>query len=159
MVSAIDKAITCPYIRLHHLYASKHTGCFLFSSKVLTTPNTMASSTVAWMPSRGRHQINIGPSLGRAIKARKLKGSPAPTTKRSNLPERDFYAFRCTIEDFSPLQGRSLLPPLDNFKPGAIDSTKPASIEVKKTLENTQITAEFPSKEVCCSTGVFKTRF
>jgi len=38
----------------------------------------------------------------------------------------------------------------DNFKPGAIDSTKPASIDVKKNLDNnTQINAEFPSKEVC----------
>ena len=57
--------------------------------------HTMASSTIDWMPSHGRHQINIGPSLGRAIKTRKLKGSPTPTTKRSNLPERDFSAFRC----------------------------------------------------------------
>jgi hypothetical protein len=100
------------------------------------------------MPSHGRHQINIGPSLGRAIKTRKLKGSPAPTTKRSKIPERDFYAFRCTIEKkLSCL--RLLISLLDNFKPGAIDSSKPASIEVKKTPENTQILAEFPSKEVC----------
>jgi len=36
----------------------------------------------------------------------------------------------------------------DNFKPGAFDSTRPATIEIKKGEENTQVFAEFPSKEV-----------
>ncbi|KAJ3509090.1 hypothetical protein NLJ89_g5401 [Agrocybe chaxingu] len=88
---------------------------------------TTASS--AWMPSKGRHSVNIGPSLGRAIKARKLKDSPAPTTKKISRPERDFYAFRF------------------NFKPSSIDNTKPASIEIKKGTENSQVVAEYPSKE------------
>ena len=60
---------------------------------------TMAgsSSSVSWTPASGRHAVNIGPSLAKALKARKLKASPgAPaTTKKSNLPERDFYSFRC----------------------------------------------------------------
>jgi neural Wiskott-Aldrich syndrome protein len=56
-----------------------------------------SSSSVSWTPAPGRHAVNIGPSLGKALKARKLKASPAATatTKRSNLPERDFYSFRC----------------------------------------------------------------
>ncbi|KAF8966496.1 RNA polymerase II transcription elongation factor-domain-containing protein [Flammula alnicola] len=91
----------------------------------------MASSSTAssWMPSQGRHPVNIGSSLGRAIKNRKLKGSPAPTTKRSNLPERDFYSFKF------------------NFKASSIDATKPASIEIKKGAENSQVLAEYPSTQ------------
>lgn len=60
------------------------------------------------MPPQGRHQVHIGPSLVRSIKARKMRGSPgaAPngngngTTKRSNIPEREFYAFRCKFSCF-----------------------------------------------------------
>ncbi|CAA7269011.1 unnamed protein product [Cyclocybe aegerita] len=95
------------------------------------TTTAMAATTAssAWMPSKGRHSVNIGPSLGRAIKARKLKDSPAPMTKKISRPERDFYAFRF------------------NFKPSSIDNTKPASIEIKKGTENSQVVAEYPSKE------------
>jgi hypothetical protein len=46
--------------------------------------------------------------------------------------------FRGTNQIFQP----------DNFKPGAFDSTRPATIEIKKGEENTQVFAEFPSKEV-----------
>ena len=55
-----------------------------------------SSSSVSWTPAPGRHAVNIGPSLGKVLKARKLKGSPGgatATTKR--FPERDFYSFRC----------------------------------------------------------------
>ncbi|KAF9526689.1 RNA polymerase II transcription elongation factor-domain-containing protein [Crepidotus variabilis] len=89
----------------------------------------MATSSISWMPSQGRHPVNIGPSLSRAVKARKQKDSPAPPTKKSNLPERDFYAFRY------------------NFKSNSIDSTKPAAIETKRVADNTQVVAEFPNKE------------
>jgi hypothetical protein len=54
-------------------------------------------------------------------------------------------SFECK---YQPTPLRSLNSPLDNFKPGAIDGARPASIEVKKSPENTQILAEFPSKDV-----------
>ena len=62
-----------------------------------------SSSSVSWTPAPGRHAVNIGPSLGKALKARKLKASPGAmaTTKRSNLPERDFYSFRCMLIEIS----------------------------------------------------------
>ncbi|KJA21648.1 hypothetical protein HYPSUDRAFT_202784 [Hypholoma sublateritium FD-334 SS-4] len=88
----------------------------------------MASSS-SWMPPQGRHTVNIGSSLNRAIKNRKLKGSPAPTTKRSNLPERDFYSFKF------------------NFKASSTDATKAGSIETTKGPENTLVRAEYPSTQ------------
>src|ERR1700722_7496205 len=51
----------------------------------------MTRNHSAWMPAQGRHRVNIGSSLKRALKAR--KGIAA--TRRSNLPDRDFYSFRC----------------------------------------------------------------
>ena len=52
----------------------------------------MATANISWMPASGRHQIAVGSSLGRALKARK----GAPPTKKANLPDRDFYSFRCS---------------------------------------------------------------
>ncbi|KIM42881.1 hypothetical protein M413DRAFT_26852 [Hebeloma cylindrosporum] len=60
------------------------------------------------------------------LKARKLKGSPAPTTtKRSNLPERDFYAFKF------------------KFRSQSVDRTKPATVEVKPGTD--QVIVEYQS--------------
>ncbi|KAF5322862.1 hypothetical protein D9619_001245 [Psilocybe cf. subviscida] len=88
----------------------------------------MASSSTSWMPPAGKYPVNIGSSLGRAIKNRKLKDSPAPTTaRRSNLPEREFYSFKF------------------NFKPVSIDTTKPATLDIKKGATNTQVVAEYPA--------------
>ncbi|KAF8811857.1 hypothetical protein BYT27DRAFT_6436351 [Phlegmacium glaucopus] len=91
------------------------------------------SSIAPWTPAPGRHAFNIGPALAKALKARKLKASPGSTAtaKRSNLPERDFYSFRF------------------NFKPPSIDTTKPASIEIQKSADNTKVLAEYPSTQVC----------
>ncbi|KAF9268360.1 hypothetical protein L218DRAFT_995086 [Marasmius fiardii PR-910] len=84
------------------------------------------ASTKPWTPAPGRHQINIGSSLGRALKAR--KGNPPPQ-KRSNLPERDFYALRY------------------NFKPSSIDSTKSGNMEVKRNKDgNSSIIVEHPAQ-------------
>ena len=52
----------------------------------------MASVDAQWMPVTGRHKVDIGTSLGRALKARK---GIAPPKRASNLPDRDFYSFRC----------------------------------------------------------------
>lgn len=60
----------------------------------------MAATDSSWMPASGRHQVSIGTSLGRALKARK----GAPPTKRANIPDRDFYSFRCSF--YFVLQGR-----------------------------------------------------
>ncbi|ESK93107.1 ell-associated factor 1 [Moniliophthora roreri MCA 2997] len=74
------------------------------------------ASTSQWTPAPGRHKVNIGSSLGRALKARKNGG---PSQKRSNLPDRDFYSLRY------------------NFKPSSIDSSKSGSIQVKKNKDAT----------------------
>ncbi|KAJ3713934.1 hypothetical protein C8R42DRAFT_286451 [Lentinula raphanica] len=50
------------------------------------------SSNTSWTPSAGRHQLNIGSSLGRALRARK-NNAPGPA-KRNVLPEREFYSVR-----------------------------------------------------------------
>jgi len=47
------------------------------------------------MPVQGRHKVEIGSSLARALKARKLNGEAPPPNKRSHLPDKDFYSFRC----------------------------------------------------------------
>jgi hypothetical protein len=38
-----------------------------------------------------------------------------------------------------------------NFKPPSIDTTKPASIEIQKSADNTKVLAEYPSAQVCAS--------
>ncbi|KAF8556269.1 hypothetical protein OG21DRAFT_1495648 [Imleria badia] len=86
----------------------------------------MAPADARWMPVSGRHKVNIGPSLGRALKARK---GIAPPKRASNLPDRDFYSFRY------------------NFKPESIDPDKPGTIEVKRTKESTSVTVERPSSQ------------
>src|SRR6266568_810905 len=89
-----------------------------------------SSSSSSRMLQPGRHTVNIGSSLGRALKARKLKGSPAPMTiKRSNLPERDFYAFKCMSEFL--VSADALTYCLVKFKSQSVDRTKPATVEVK----------------------------
>jgi len=85
---------------------------------------TMASNS--WMPTHGRRKVDVGKSLGRALKAR--KGTPA-ATKRSTIPDRDFYSFRY------------------NFKPPSIDSTKPGTIEVKRGQNSTSVTVEHASSQ------------
>ncbi|KAF9558210.1 hypothetical protein CPC08DRAFT_819424 [Agrocybe pediades] len=89
-----------------------------------------SSNSSSWMPPKGRYPVNIGTSLGRAIKQRKSKGSPAATAKKSNLPEREFYSFKF------------------GFKASSIDTTRPATIEIKKgSTETNQVTAEYPSTQ------------
>ncbi|KAK7471216.1 hypothetical protein VKT23_002625 [Stygiomarasmius scandens] len=83
----------------------------------------MASTSSSWTPLPGRHKVNVGSSLNRALRAR--KGS-APPPKRNNLPERDFYSVRYA------------------FKPSSIDSTKPGSLEVKRGNDGNNITVEHP---------------
>ncbi|KAJ3759512.1 hypothetical protein EV360DRAFT_82075 [Lentinula raphanica] len=99
------------------------------------------SSNTSWTPSAGRHQLNIGSSLGRALRARK-NNAPGPA-KRNVLPEREFYSVRY------------------GHKPPRIDSTKPGSLEVNRTTDDSSasVTVEhastqpgelyvFPGKEV-----------
>jgi len=79
------------------------------------------------MPPLGRHTVNIGSSLGRALKAR--KGGPAPA--KNKLPEKDFYSFRY------------------NFKPESVDTTKPGTMELKKGKEATSVIVERANTQVC----------
>ncbi|KAG8218308.1 RNA polymerase II transcription elongation factor-domain-containing protein [Butyriboletus roseoflavus] len=105
-------------------------GCLLQHREtgkgVQTEAIMMAGLDAQWMPVTGRHKVNIGTSLGRALKARK---GIAPPKRASNLPDRDFYSFRY------------------NFKPESIDPDKPGSIEVKRTKESTSVTVERPSSQ------------
>ncbi|OJT13391.1 hypothetical protein TRAPUB_10157 [Trametes pubescens] len=71
-----------------------------------------STASNAWMPT-GRHEINIGTSLMRSLKAR--KGGPVKNSKAK--PDREFYSFRY------------------NFKPESVDPTKPGSIEIKAKEE------------------------
>ncbi|KAI0637723.1 RNA polymerase II transcription elongation factor-domain-containing protein [Trametes polyzona] len=71
-----------------------------------------STASNAWMPT-GRHEVNIGSSLLRALKAR--KGGLVKSSKAK--PDREFYSFRY------------------NFKPESVDPTKPGSIEIKKPKE------------------------
>ncbi|EIN10269.1 hypothetical protein PUNSTDRAFT_125204 [Punctularia strigosozonata HHB-11173 SS5] len=79
-----------------------------------------------WVPATGKHSVNIGSSVRRALKARK---GIAPPTKKGNIPDREFYSFKW------------------GFKPESIDPTKPGTIEVKKNQETgeTAVTVERPS--------------
>lgn len=66
----------------------------------LSSLSPMTSTTNAsWVPT-GRHKVQVGTSLGKALKARK---GAAPPPKRSNLPERQFYSFRCAFASSSHL--------------------------------------------------------
>ncbi|KIL67378.1 hypothetical protein M378DRAFT_9588 [Amanita muscaria Koide BX008] len=83
------------------------------------------------MPFNGVHQVNIGTSLRRALKARKNNGEPpAPAAGAKRPPDRDFYAFRY------------------NFKPNSIDTDRPGSIDIRKASDSTLVTVEYPSKQI-----------
>jgi hypothetical protein len=89
----------------------------------------------SWMPAAGRHNVSIGSSLSKALKAR--KGQP-PTQRSKALPERDFYALRY------------------NHKPASIDPTKPGTLEVNPGREVTTVRVERPTvnnKEVIVFKG------
>ncbi|KAJ7067862.1 RNA polymerase II transcription elongation factor-domain-containing protein [Mycena amicta] len=81
-----------------------------------------------WVPT-GTHNVVIGPSLNKALKAR--KGLPAPPPKRAGPPERDFYSFRY------------------NFKPPSVDTSKPGTIELVRSKEkdSTAVSVEHPSSQ------------
>ena len=76
-------------------------GCPQYTPELAITRSclrsAMASAETQWMPT-GRHRVSVGSSLARALKARK----GAAPSKRSNLPDRDFYSFRCTLRRLSP---------------------------------------------------------
>ncbi|KAJ7929123.1 hypothetical protein B0H13DRAFT_2248161 [Mycena leptocephala] len=80
----------------------------------------------SWIP-HGTHEVQIGPSLNKALKAR--KGGPPPQVKRTGPPEKDFYSFRY------------------NFKPPSLDTTKPGTIELSRGEGATNVTLELPSSQ------------
>ncbi|KAI0253135.1 RNA polymerase II transcription elongation factor-domain-containing protein [Lactifluus subvellereus] len=83
----------------------------------------MATASSSWMPAAGRHNVSIGSSLAKALKAR--KGQPAQRSR--TLPERDFYTLRY------------------NHKPASIDPTKPGTLEVNPGKEVTTVRVERPT--------------
>ncbi|KAF9057342.1 hypothetical protein BJ165DRAFT_1520732 [Panaeolus papilionaceus] len=88
-----------------------------------------SSSAASWYPPAQRVQAKVGKALNKAIKARKLKGEPAPappTNKR--IPDFHYHSF------------------LFKHKPISIDHTRPATLEVRKSPDNGVFAkAEFPS--------------
>jgi hypothetical protein len=109
-------------------------------------PAPMATASTSWMPA-GRHDVRVGSSLSKALKAR--KGQP-PTQRSKALPERDFYALRCARRSLSLLP---FVRPLahclaDNHKPASIDSTKPGTLEVNPGREVTTVRVERPTVNV-----------
>lgn len=114
---------------------------------------TMASATdTSWYPTLGRHAVSVGPSLGRALKARKGVAPPAKA-KRANLPDREFYSFRCEWNSNLPdlLNGIHSYGRVDNFQPDSIDSSRPGTIDMKRGSGSTSITVERPSTQVWTS--------
>ncbi|OCH95858.1 hypothetical protein OBBRIDRAFT_883482 [Obba rivulosa] len=88
-----------------------------------------ASSSRAALPQPGKFNVSIGPSLGRALKAR--KGAESAPPKGPGKHPRDLHAIKY------------------NFLPESIDLTRAATIEVKPIKEATHITVERP----CVSKG------
>ena len=109
----------------------------------------MATASSSWMPAAGRHNVSIGSSLSKALKAR--KGQP-PTQRNKALPERDFYALRCARHNPSPapsaLLNTYISPFADNHKPPSIDPTKPGTLEVNPGKEVTSVRVERPTVNV-----------
>ncbi|KAI0079722.1 hypothetical protein K474DRAFT_558789 [Panus rudis PR-1116 ss-1] len=92
----------------------------VLSSVPYILPSYMASSSKASMPP-GRYSVDVGLSLGRALKARK----GGQSSKSSRLPERDFYSFRY------------------NFVPESVDPTKPGNIEIHRGKDSiTKVSVE-----------------
>ncbi|KAH9991434.1 RNA polymerase II transcription elongation factor-domain-containing protein [Russula vinacea] len=85
-------------------------------------PSLMATAS-SWMPATGRHNVRIGSSLSKALKARKGQ----PPALKGKLPERDFYALRY------------------NHKPASIDPSKPGTLEVNPGREVTTVRVERPT--------------
>ncbi|KAK7061307.1 EAF domain-containing protein [Favolaschia claudopus] len=80
----------------------------------------------SWIP-HGTHEIQIGPTLNKALKAR--NGGPPPPVKRTGPPEKDFYCFRY------------------NRKPPSLDTTKPGTIELTRGKDTTNVVVEHPSSQ------------
>ncbi|KAM5532728.1 hypothetical protein V8D89_013620 [Ganoderma adspersum] len=83
----------------------------------------------SWMPS-GRHQVHLGASLARTLKARQSANGPTKSTKPK--AEREFYSFRY------------------NFKPESIDVTRSGTIETRRPKEEggpSTVTVVRPSQQ------------
>ncbi|PIL36699.1 hypothetical protein GSI_00388 [Ganoderma sinense ZZ0214-1] len=83
----------------------------------------------SWMPS-GRHQVHLGASLARTLKAR--QSAPGPTKSTKPKAEREFYSFRY------------------NFKPESIDVTRSGTIETRRPKEEggpSTVTVVRPSQQ------------
>ena len=121
-------------------YLSSSTGDFL--RMTTTAPNIT-------MPT-GRHEVSIGPSLSRVLKARKSEGGQ----NQSKFGDREFYSLRCqwlSRHIAWILRGLTLLP--DNFKPESIDLSKPGTIEARQTKDGpTSVSVVRPSTQVRLAT-------
>lgn len=124
----------------------------------ISSPCIMAATASnSWIPPAGRFDVQVGASLGRALRTRKS----GPPPKNNKLPDRDFYSFRCKWPtDTSVVEISLMLSCADNFIPESVDTAKPGTIEVKKSSETTAVTVERASTQVRCTAEpmvVFKT--
>lgn len=112
------------------------------------------TANISWMPAHGRHRVEVGSSLARALKTRKLNGeAPPPANKR--LPDKDFYSFRCKLRERERNGDRCygwLMHGVyaDNHKPPSVDLKKQGMIEfTKRDAEApTSVILEQPSVQV-----------
>lgn len=79
------------------------------------------SKTSTWIPPPGRHEVQIGASLVRTLRAR--KGLPQPK-RPTHMPDKEFFALRY------------------NFKPSSMDLTKAATLNKTST---SKLVVEHPS--------------
>lgn len=138
----------------------KHSGCrpigylpcfqdslsYKFVSSGIPPPSMTTTALNVSMPA-GRHEVTVGASLVRALKARKPDGGQV---KQNNKFDREFYSVRC--QSSPPLlsfQESSLTACADNFKPESIDLSKPGNIETRKTKDGqSSVTVTRPSSQV-----------
>ncbi|TFK28708.1 hypothetical protein FA15DRAFT_508754 [Coprinopsis marcescibilis] len=99
--------------------------------------SSSGASTTSWMPAPGRYTVDVGQSLGRALKAQAVSKSsnasssapsPAPAMgKPKKTPDRDFYALKY------------------NHKPQSIDANKPGMIQFTQSGSGVNVLVEHPS--------------
>ncbi|KAJ7896002.1 hypothetical protein B0H14DRAFT_3619163 [Mycena olivaceomarginata] len=92
----------------------------------------MAPESNSWIP-QGTHEVQIGPSLNKALKAR--KGGPPPQVKRTGPPEKDFLLVSLSVSSRY------------NRKPPSLDTTKPGTIEVSRGKGPATVVVEHPSSQ------------
>lgn len=92
------KRFRCPPLRAETDKTNHdHRQCCPPALSCLRLFTTMSAVDTSWMPATGRHQVSIGASLGKALKAR--KGIAKTSASRVPIRERDFYSLKCMCSE------------------------------------------------------------